>query len=237
LSGSVEAVDMEPAFESVDGWRRIYPDLPGMGDSEVDPTVRDLDGYVRALIDLLSVVAPDGGLAVAGTSAGAALAQAVAHSLRDRIRGLFLRVPMLEPARRQQFGSDAERDALLDAEPRDEWLPRDLAEQAEQKRESLWKPARERAATASALEELRNDPARYAVHVDVSGTLTCPALIIAGRQDLRVGYEDAATAMTQYPRATVAVLDRASHVLPVGDRRLFDALIQDWLHRMDEMWG
>ncbi len=236
LNGAVEAADMEPAFESVDGWRRIYPDLPGMGKSEADPRISDLDGYVRALVDFTRSVAPSGGLAIAGTSAGAALARAVAHSQRDRLRGLFLRVPMLDPGRRQQFGSDAERDAYFDVEPADPWLPEAFLAEAAAKRDLLWKPARRQAAAAGVVEALRNDPARYVVHLDTEEVLTVPVLVVAGRQDRRVGTDDAVAVMHQYPRATVAVLDRASHVLPTGRRSLFDALVRDWLYRMDEVW-
>jgi hypothetical protein len=55
------------------------------------------------------------------------------------------------------------------------------------------------------------------LHGDFSATLTIPTLIIGGRQDARVGYDDAISVLPQYPRATVAVLDRAGHAMPTGD--------------------
>jgi pimeloyl-ACP methyl ester carboxylesterase len=236
LSGAVEAADMEPVFDGVSGWRRIYLDLPGMGKSGPDGAIRDLDGYLKAVVELIGARIPQGGIALAGTSAGAALARGVAHALSDRVQGLMMRVPMLDAQRRLHFGSDDERDAELDREPREPWLPTAFNEEAAEKRARLWQPARDHAARVGFVEPLRDDPARYVLHGDFSARLTIPMLVIAGRQDPRVGYEDAISVIAQYPRATVAVLDRASHVLPTGSREAFDSLVRDWLHRMDEVW-
>lgn len=237
LSGSVEAADIEPAFESVAGWRRIYPDLAGMGRSGPDPKIEDLDGYLDALVELVERLVPGGGFAVGGTSAGAALARGIAHTLSDRLRGVLLRVPMLDPTRRHRLGSDAERDAQYDSEAREPWMPSAFNEEADAKRAELWEPARRIAAAVGFAERIRNDPSRYVLHGDFGATLTVPALIIAGRQDARVGYDDAISVLPQYPRATLAVLDRASHAMPTGDPELFYALLRDWLRRMEEVWN
>lgn len=236
LSGAVEVADIEPAFESIAGWRRIYPDLAGMGRSGPDSKIENLNGYLDALVELVERLVPSGGFAVGGTSAGAGLARALAHTLPDRLRGLLLRVPTLDPARRQHLGSDAQRDAHYDHEPREAWLPSAFNDEADKKRAELWEPERRIAADVRFAERIRNDPSRYVLHGDFSATLTIPTLIIGGRQDARVGYDDAISVLPQYPRATVAVLDRAGHAMPTGDLELFHALLHDWLRRMDEVW-
>ena len=61
-----------------------------------------------------------------------------------------------------------------------------------------------------------------------------PTLVITGRQDHIVGYVNAWEILEDYPRATFAVLDRAGHILPVGQQKLFAALVDDWLARVEE---
>jgi pimeloyl-ACP methyl ester carboxylesterase len=64
-----------------------------------------------------------------------------------------------------------------------------------------------------------------------------PALFVLGRQDSIVGYRSALDLIEDYPRATVAVLDRAGHVLPWEQPALFGALVSDWLDRLEPSPG
>jgi hypothetical protein len=43
--------------------------------------------------------------------------------------------------------------------------------------------------------------------------------------------------LENFPRATMAVIDRADHALPVDNEPLFRALVTDWLDRVEEMKG
>ena len=61
-----------------------------------------------------------------------------------------------------------------------------------------------------------------------------PALILTGRQDWVVGYQDAWAIIEQYPRATFGVLDRAGHNLPIAQEGLFNTLVSEWLNRVEE---
>jgi hypothetical protein len=40
-----------------------------------------------------------------------------------------------------------------------------------------------------------------------------------------------------YPRVTVALLDRAGHLAMVHQRTLFTALVHEWLDRLEEYIG
>lgn len=60
-----------------------------------------------------------------------------------------------------------------------------------------------------------------------------PSLILAGRQDSRVGYRGAWSLMDEFPRATYAVIDMAGHHLGRIERpAVFQTLVGDWLERM-----
>jgi hypothetical protein len=49
-----------------------------------------------------------------------------------------------------------------------------------------------------------------------------------------VPYKDVWPLIEQYPRATVALLDRAGHLAMIHQRTLFNALVSEWLNRVDE---
>jgi pimeloyl-ACP methyl ester carboxylesterase len=227
LSGEVERADYEPVFACRGGWYRVYPDLPGMGRSPAEPWISRKADFLEALIQQIDEVLGDSPFAIAGTSSGAELARGVAHRKRDRTRGLLMRVPML-------VGDDAARIvAPPDAEAA---LPGTYHEARRSKLERLWEPAR-RIADSQFLDPIRADPSRYTLDgIDMETPLDIPTLIIVGRQDTRVGYEQAWSLAQFYPHATFALLDRAGHELPVNNRELFSALVNDWLDRVEGTW-
>jgi pimeloyl-ACP methyl ester carboxylesterase len=97
----VEIFDYEKVFATRAGWRRIYPDLPGMGRSVAKDGLKNQDDVLDALLAFVDQVLP-GRFALAGTSLGAYLARAIAARRRSRIAGLLLRVPCI-------FAEDARR--------------------------------------------------------------------------------------------------------------------------------
>ena len=64
-----------------------------------------------------------------------------------------------------------------------------------------------------------------------------PTLILMGRQDTHVSYQDGWDILESYPRATFAILDRAGHALGAEQKGLFQALITEWLDRVEEQSG
>lgn len=58
-----------------------------------------------------------------------------------------------------------------------------------------------------------------------------PVLLLAGRQDISVGYQDIIGIIDDYPRATLAVLDMAGHNLQIEQPELFESLVGEWIRR------
>ncbi|GEP60984.1 alpha/beta fold hydrolase [Reyranella soli] len=240
----VEIFDYEKIFATRPGWRRIYPDLPGMGRSVAKDSLKSQDDVLDALLAFVDQVLP-ARFVLAGTSLGAYLARAVAARRRSRIAGLLLRVPCIfaEDARRalppfQALVADDAFMASLDADDRTNLG--DLliqtpayAESLKHKRDAVVQPAIQ--ATAPIANEMRADPKRYGFSfdlVEVEKTFEEPTLIIAGRRDTTVGYRDAWSILDSYPRATFVALDRADHGWPMETPNLLPALIDDWLARI-----
>ncbi|MBN2303445.1 MAG: alpha/beta hydrolase, partial [Anaerolineae bacterium] len=61
-----------------------------------------------------------------------------------------------------------------------------------------------------------------------------PTLMLLGRQDHMVGYQNTWAILENYPRASLAVLDRAGHNLQIEQSALFNALVHEWLDRIEE---
>jgi pimeloyl-ACP methyl ester carboxylesterase len=61
-----------------------------------------------------------------------------------------------------------------------------------------------------------------------------PTLMLTGRQDHLCGYRDAWELLDNYPRATFAVLDRAGHFVNIEQDVLCQALMREWLDRVEE---
>jgi pimeloyl-ACP methyl ester carboxylesterase len=56
--------------------------------------------------------------------------------------------------------------------------------------------------------------------------------VVLGRQDNVLGYNDQWRMTGHWPRATVAVLDRAGHGLTAEQPGLLTVLLGDWLDRV-----
>lgn len=241
----VEMADYEEIFSARGGWRRLYPDLPGMGRSVAREGLATQDDVLEALLAFIDRVLPTERFVLAGTSLGAYLARAVVARRRSRVAGLLLRVPCIvaEDARRTlpAFRPLVRNDALVDALDVEERMALgtvlvqtpDYLEALRQRTRSLVGPAIK--ATVPIANEIRTDPKRYALSFDLAEaekSFEQPTLIIAARQDVTVGYRDAWDILESYPRATFAVIDRATHGWPLETPNLLGALVDDWLARI-----
>jgi pimeloyl-ACP methyl ester carboxylesterase len=86
---------LEPVFESRNGYRRIYPDLPGMGLTPAPETISSAGDVLDVLLAFIDGVIGDRPLLVAGHSAGGYYARAIASRRRARVSGLALLCPLL----------------------------------------------------------------------------------------------------------------------------------------------
>ena len=225
---------VEPVFEHRSGFQRVYVDLPGHGRSH-GPDIRSQDDVVAAVRSFCDDRF-DTPFAVVGESRGSLIARALVSEMPERLSGVCLLVP----------GGDT---------PSSEKPAHQILVSAPEVRETLPEAAIARfdrlvvqsSATAQKIMDTKL-PANELADPEIAERLQAsfmpsspleaapfdkPSLIISGRQDAIAGFADGIAIQNTYPRATFAILDTAGHSLAWERPALFEALMHDWLDRLN----
>jgi pimeloyl-ACP methyl ester carboxylesterase len=210
--GARARADVEPAFRSRRNWKRIYPDLPGHGQTPGTRRIRDIDGYLGVLLELVDELFPRQRFCLGGHSFGAYLALGIARKRRARIEGLLLSSPEVNFSPREE-----RRERAAPTVPAKGAQAPDAQRYSE---DTAW------------LESLPYRDLSFDLYRG-SPSFTIPTLFLFGRQDAPFRYQDYWKLMPNFPNATFAVLDSAGHSLWEDRRRLLDALVGDWLDRIE----
>lgn len=231
---------LEDAFQQDRRWQRIYIDLPGFGQTPALPAPGGAPQFAEWLKDFASRTFGEQPFAIVGSSFGGLLARHLASRLPDQVVGLALLCPVVDPVHAHrslpQKSIVARDDALLNELPtNDRELFEDVA--VLQTRES-WERFREyvlpglRNADEAATARLAANYELGCVPESVGQSFDGATLVITGRQDHIVGYEDQIRLSTEhYPRATLAVLDGVGHNAHLEAPELVNSLLLNWLQR------
>jgi pimeloyl-ACP methyl ester carboxylesterase len=219
----------EPILSGPAGWRRVYPDLPGMGLTSAPDSLRSADDVLDLLLAFSEQVT-DGPFALVGHSAGGYFARAMASRRPQQVLGLALVCPLLSgtrevPPHRVVAGSGDLGDAGFQ-----DYFVVQTPEMLDRYRRYV-APAiplvdEEAMARIGERWELTTRPEDETPYGG-------PTLLVAGRQDSTVGYAATADLLGDYPRATCAVVDDAGHALPHEKPELLRTLVLDWLDRVE----
>jgi pimeloyl-ACP methyl ester carboxylesterase len=241
-SGRVPADNLEPLFNGRPGWRRIYLDLPGRGATKGEPWITTNHQVLDIVLRVVDQVVPGERFVLAGHSAGAYLARAALKRRFGFVDGLLQVVPVIDPR-----AEDMPDPVTLVSEPGlIERITAELGSAAAPQFARVAvvgsadvyervKPVMQGARDDGFLKRL-DDKLSFDVD-DLPAPFPRPTLFVLGRQDAIVGFRGAFNLLAAYPRATVALLDRAGHGLPWEQEQLFRALVGEWLSRVEEVSG
>jgi alpha-beta hydrolase superfamily lysophospholipase len=87
--------DFEPLFQQRPGWKRIYPDLPGMGRTLGADWIKNQDHVLEVLLEFLDVVIPGERFCAAGVSYGGFMAQGLVLRRAEMMDGAFFMTPAM----------------------------------------------------------------------------------------------------------------------------------------------
>jgi len=231
---------MEPVFTE-NGWRRIYLDLPGMGETRGESGIDCSDKVLEIVLGFVDRVLSGQSFLVVGESYGGYLARGLVFKRQESVDGLMLICPLIVP---NQENRNLPRARVLVEDERlmSEISPSEASEFASmaviQTRQNWYRFRDEvlvglKVTDAAYLERLRKKGYAFSFDVDfLREPFEKPVLILAGRQDASVGYRDAWGIIENYPRGTLAILDSAGHNLQIEQAQIFSVLVSEWLDRV-----
>lgn len=235
-------LDLDDVFAENEGWERIYLDLPGFG--ETSPLtgrggLPDVADWLDDVVDRLIGSTP---FAVLGSSLGGLLARDLVARRRRQCVGLALLAPVVDPVRDHRalptVGAVAEDHALLrslaaeDAETYAEMAILQSPENWERFRQAALPGVR--AADDDAMRRLGELYELPVLPDDALDGFHPPSLIVVGKQDTVVGYEDQWHLSQRFGHAAYAALDQAGHNVHLDQPCVVRKLLRDWSRRVAE---
>lgn len=217
---------------------RIYLDLPGMGASQNYQHIQNADDMIEALVQLITLLVGDKPFLLAGMSYGGYLARGVLRRLPHQVRGLLLFVPVVFPLHADR--TLPSHEVLFE----DTSFTQGLTDEQRTTLRAMNVVITERIFLRGAFEfdaaiargdlafleryQAQGYEATYSVE-DANGDFMAPVMILAGKQDSVVGYQDQYLLSRHFRHCTFLALDCAGHGLHLEQERLFAALVTQWL--------
>jgi 3-oxoadipate enol-lactonase len=226
-----------PVARTLTGWRRIAPDLRGMGLSEVPEEGYSMAEYADDLAALLDAVKVDQAV-VCGFSMGGYVAFELLRRHRDRVRALVL-------ANTRAGADDADgrasRDAMIARIRRDgpgfladEMIPRLLAPTSLKTQPDVVRQARGMVAAqpanglVGALTAMRDRADATAL----LSTIAIPTLVIAGSDDQLIPSAASRAMAEAVPNAHFAMIPGAGHLAPMEQAVNTARVIREFLEAL-----
>ena len=226
----------EPVFEDLSiCYKRIYIDLPGMGNSVAGKDIKTSDDMLDALYYFVKDVIGDE-VILAGESYGGYLARGFVNKYRSMVKSLILLCPLVYPGCR-----NGQVESLCVMEW-DETFLQTLSEEQYNSftymnvvlTEPVWKLYERDILPAIEMQD-RHFPdyvldGAFSFDVDALDVpFMKPCLIVVGKQDTEVGYKDQFKLLEKYPNATYCALNKAGHNLQIEQPELFQSIVKNWL--------
>ena len=233
---------LDEAFDGNDSIRRIYLDLPGFGRTPALPEnacgLPEMADWLQTVIDgLVGKATP---FAMVGNSMGGALVREVLAREPRRVVGMALIAPVVDP---QHAGRHVAEHVVANPNPKLTYsLPQeqvfDFITMGVNQSFDAWRRYQRFILPGVALCDRaaceRLDQ-RYWLDDDPEktlGTYAGPVLIVTGKQDQIVGYEDQQALLPHYPNATFVTLDNAGHNAHIDQPEAVITLVREWVAHM-----
>jgi pimeloyl-ACP methyl ester carboxylesterase len=234
---------MEPIFKDRPNYKRIYFDLPGMGNTIAKEWIKNSDQILEIVLEFIDKIIPNQNFILASESYGCYLARGLIFKRKKFIDGVLFLCPLIisQPNKRSlpepiTLKEDKELLSKLSLQDREEFKSSAVVQN-----QRIWERFKEevldglKIADEEFLREIFEKGYAFSFDVDkLIMRFNKPTLFLLGRQDTSVGYRDAWGIIEQYPRATFAILDEAGHILEIEKEVIFNCLVNEWLDRIQQ---
>ena len=226
---------LEPIFVGDQDHRRIYVDLPGMGESAGHESIVSSADVLDLIDELIAAEVGTQPFAVIGHSYGAHLARGIAARHPHQARGIALICALIPdsmtPEPHEVVLSEGDPYEIIDPAHVDEYRGYFVSHTPEtaQRFNDAVVPALGRF-DGPTVERVME---RWELPTDPDGApFDGETLILTGRHDSIVGFREQFRLVDSYPRATYIVASGAGHALPHERPDLVAAVLGDWLRRL-----
>ena len=241
MKGCMERIFENPQNTDIQGFKRIYIDLPGMGNTllkEDISTTDDIYSILKAAVDKLIT---EDTYYISSESYGSYLARALLKNDFERIGGLMMICPVAVAEFEKR---DIPKPEIVE---RDINLYRSLSDNDKRtcdtvltiQTEPVWKRYIEevrsgvRKSNITLLKKIKREGYTFKDSIDLlQKPFKKPSLILLGMQDQSVGYKDSFKLADNFPRADFIVLDGAGHMLQIEKENEFSYHTERWLRKL-----
>ena len=240
LGGNIDFMTdcMEPVFKKIEGYQRIYVDLPGMGKSKFDNSYATSDCILDTLVNFINetIHIP---FVLIGQSYGGYLARGILSRMPHQVEAMMLLCPVIV-ANRDKRNVPLQKECVVDEDFLQKHQQSDISSYLEYAviiNDETFQHFTNATHTAfeqsdqSSLDVLSKHY-DYTFDVDKaikSLNLNVPVYMICGRQDICVGYHDQWKVINEYKNGSFSLVNKAGHNLQIDQPILFDSLAYSWL--------
>ena len=228
---------LEPIISEKEGFRRIYIDPPGIGNSGSEDWIKTADDCFAIIDQVIQQILPEGPYAIGGFSYFGYMARAVAEAHPSRINGLLMMCPVTQPDRAKRSLPEHIR-TYTDSVFYQSLLPaqQDLLSGLVIKNASSYRAITRYLDTTVTMDRNFWDRIKrnqYGIsHLSKPTGVDAPVMLFLGLQDEVVGYTDALPLIERYPSVSLVLADYASHSFPFEQYGLLRQNVQLWLERI-----
>lgn len=227
---------IEPIFFNNKKYKRIYIDMPGMGDTPRHSLENTTESMIKILMAFIEKVVDKEKLYLVGYSYGGYLATGLGRHIGDQILGEVRICAVVHPKMKDRTLP------LHEVKEKDDNFLHGLTE--EEQKEALENLTIINEKTFSRYKdeitkERKRSDRKFLLDLFFNGYtydliegnkewIRWPVLFILGRQDAICGYKDTWSILDFYENATVHLLNKASHNLYIEQENLFNHLVKSW---------
>ncbi|MCL2575991.1 MAG: alpha/beta hydrolase [Defluviitaleaceae bacterium] len=236
---------LEPIFKNLDGYRRIYLDMPGMGKTPSADWITNADIMLDTLKKFVSQIIGDEGFLLVGASYGAYMSLGMAYDADINIDGMFLFNPCTVPNYDERNLPDDED--TFEEDGIEEFVEGENIEGSDRFFDEAivvtkinWERYKKEILPAYSLtdmgfcEKYRASGYALSFHSKLKGLdFAKPITVLTGRYDDSAGYEDSFNLLKHLPRLTFVTLEGVGPLMQIENPNAFNFHLKDWLSKIN----
>ncbi|MDF7665073.1 alpha/beta hydrolase [Bifidobacterium sp. ESL0745] len=223
-----------------EGTQRIYMDLPGYGQTRALPDVGGLPELAEWFTNAVNELVGNKRFALLGNSMGGALVRDTLSREPKRVIGVALIAPVVDPVMsHRHLAKHVVNEANPDLThnlPQDKVI--DFVTMGVNQSFDAWRRYQRYILPGTKLCDRDANTKlgqRYWLDGDPEqrlGTYAGPTLIVTGKEDQVVGYEDQKALLSHYPNAVYKVIDPAGHNIHIDQPEAVKSLLAQWSFKL-----